>query len=164
VQFTTSSGIIERWKEWFSSPKNKTKEANMAKFAIKVLSLIQTSEEDGAPAFDAAGTIDGVSFAASTILWGPRGAKEPIFKVVEGDEVAQELSSSSFSRGQRIAIARACKLVRLGKAALAEKPAEKPLLEMSLLELRSKAKDLGVKGTHRKGITKAEILVLVQSA
>ena len=90
----------------------------MAKFEVQVLSLIQTSEEDGAPAFEAVGLIDGASFKARTILWGPRNAKQPIFKVVEGEEVAQSLSQSAFSRGQRIAIARACKLVRTGEAQL----------------------------------------------
>ena len=90
----------------------------MAKFKVEVLSLIQTSEEDGAPAFEAVGLIDGTSFRAQTILWGPKGLKEPIFKVVEGENIAQSLSSSQFTRGHRIAIARACKMVRLGKAEL----------------------------------------------
>ena len=123
----------------------------MAKFEVKVLSLIATSEDPEAPSFEATGTIDGASFKAQTILWGPKGAKEPIFKVVEGEEVAQSLSSSSFSRGQRIAIARACKMVRLGKAELAE--ATKELDELTLKELRAKAsKTLGdqfdIRGFH----------------
>ena len=134
----------------------------MAKFNVEVLSLISTSEDQEAPAFEAVGTIDGASFKAQTILWGPKGAKEPIFKVVEGEEVAQSLSSSSFSRGQRIAIARACKMVRLGNAELAE--ATKELDELTLKELRAKAKELGVKGTHRKGITKAEVVELLKAA
>ena len=133
----------------------------MAKFEVKVLSLIQTSEEDGAPAFEAVGLIDGASFKAQTILWGPKGAKEPIFKVVEGEEVAQSLAASGFSRGQRIAIARACKLVRLGQADLAT---DDGLDSLTLKELRSKAKELGVAGTHRKGITKAEVRDLVRAA
>ena len=134
----------------------------MAKFNVEVLSLIQTSEEDGAPAFEAVGLIDGVSFKAQTILWGPRGAKEPIFKVVEGEAVAQSLSASSFTRGQRIAIARACKMVRLGKAELTNRA--QGLDELTLKELRAKAKELGVKGTHRKGITKAEVVELLKTA
>ena len=133
----------------------------MAKFEVKVLSLVSTSEEDCAPAFSASGTIDGVAFAARTILWGPKGAKEPIFKVVEGEEVAQSLASSSFSRGQRIAIARACKLVRLGQAELSTNDG---LDSLTLKELRAKAKELGVTGTHRKGITKAEVVALVAQA
>ncbi len=133
----------------------------MAKFKVEVLSLIQTSEEDGAPAFEAVGRIDGVSFKAQTILWGPKNAKEPIFKVVEGEEVAQSLATSGFSRGQRIAIARACKLVRLGQAELSTNDG---LDSLTLKELRAKAKELGVTGTHRKGITKAEVLDLVRSA
>ena len=134
----------------------------MAKFEVKVLSLVSTSDDQEAPSFSATGTIDGVAFAAQTILWGPKGAKEPIFKVVEGEAVAQSLSASSFTRGQRIAIARACKLVRLGKAEVVEATAD--VDGLTLKELRAKAKELGVKGTHRKGITKAEVLELVKAA
>jgi len=134
----------------------------MAKFNVEVLSLITTSEDSEAPAFEAVGTIDGVSFKAQTILWGPKGAKEPIFKVVEGDSVAQALSASSFTRGARIAIARACKMVRLGKAELTDRTQR--LDELTLKELRAKAKELGVKGTHRKGITKVEVVELLKAA
>lgn len=133
----------------------------MAKFDVQVLSFIQTSEEDGAPAFEAVGLIDGSSFKAQTILWGPKGNKEPIFKVVEGEDVAQKLVTSKFSRGQRIAIARACKMVRIGKASWG--PADE-LKNLTLKELRAKAKELGVSGTHRKGITKQEVADLVRSA
>ena len=133
----------------------------MAKFKVEVLSLIQTSEEDGAPAFEAVGRIDGASFKAQTILWGPKGNKQPIFKVVEGENLAQSLADSSFTRGQRIAIARACKLVRTGEAALAS---DDGLGDLTLKELRAKAKELGVSGTHRKGITKSEVRELVAAA
>ena len=95
----------------------------MAKHEVRVLSLTQTAEGDS-PAFEATGTIDGTEFKAQTILWGPKGLKEPLFKVVEGEEVAQALSASSFTRGQRIAIARACKMVRLGEAPLFTEEAE----------------------------------------
>ena len=135
----------------------------MAKFEVKVLSLFATSEDPEAPSFEATGTIDGASFKAQTILWGPKGAKEPIFKVVEGEDVAQSLSSSSFSRGQRIAIVRACKMVRLGPW-WPRAEATKELDELTLKELRAKAKELGVKGTHRKGITKAEVVELLKAA
>ena len=90
----------------------------MAKFEVRVLTLNSVSDDKAKPAFTATGTIDGADFFAQTILWGPKGAKEAIFKVVEGDLVAQALVTSDFSRGQRIAIARTCKLVRLGKAEL----------------------------------------------
>jgi len=133
----------------------------MAKFDVQVLSLTTTSEEDGAPAFEAVGLIDDVSFKAQTILWGPKGNKEPIFKVVEDEEVAQKLAVSKFSRGQRIAIARACKLVRTGEASCG--PVDE-LESLTLKELRAKAKELSVAGTHRKGITKAEVVDLVRSA
>jgi len=133
----------------------------MAKFAIEVLSLSTTSEDSEALAFEATGTIDGAEFLARTILWGPKGNKEPIFKVVEGEEVAQKLVASKFSRGQRIAIARACKMVRTGGANLTETD---DLSSLTLIELRAKAKELSVAGTHRKGITKAEVVDLVRSA
>jgi hypothetical protein len=101
----------------------------MAKHEVRVLSLTQTAEGDS-PAFEAAGTIDGTEFKAQTILWGPKGLKEPLFKVVEGEDVAQALSASSFTRGQRIAIARACKMVRLGEAELfSEEEAEEASVE-----------------------------------
>ena len=96
----------------------------MAKFEVRVLTLNSTSEDPEKPAYEATGTIDGEAFATQTILYGPKGAKEPLFKVVEGEQVAQSLSTSSFSRGQRIAIARACKLVRLGEAELYSEEAE----------------------------------------
>ena len=133
----------------------------MAKFEVKVLSIIQTSEEDGAHAFEAVGLIDGASFKAQTILWGPKGNKQLLFKVVEGENVAQSLSDSAFTRGQRIAIARACKLVRTGEAAL---NGDDGLGGLTLKELRAKAKELGVAGTHRKGITKNEVRELVAAA
>jgi len=96
----------------------------MAAFEIEVQSLSPTSEDPESPAFEATGTIDGEAFTARTILWGPKGAKELLFKVVEGEEVAKSLSTSEFTRGQRIAIARACKLVRTGEAELHQDEAE----------------------------------------
>ena len=80
----------------------------MAKFDVKVLSLTSTSEDEAKPAFTATGTIDGVAFTAQTILWGPKDSKEPIFKVVEGEEVAQALSASEFTRGSRISTRPRC--------------------------------------------------------
>lgn len=96
----------------------------MAKHEVRILTLNSVSDDKAAPAFAATGTIDDTEFFAQTILWGPKGAKEAIFKVVEGEQVAQALATSDFSRGQRIAIARKCKLVRLGKAELFNPEAE----------------------------------------
>ena len=96
----------------------------MAKHEVRVLTLHSVSDDETKPAFTATGTIDGAEFFSQTILWGPKGAKEAIFKVVEGDLVAQSLATSEFSRGQRIAIARACKMVRIGKAELFKADAE----------------------------------------
>jgi len=96
----------------------------MAKHEVRILTLNSVSDDKAAPAFAATGTIDDTEFFAQTILWGPKDAKEAIFKVVEGEQVAQALATSDFSRGQRIAIARKCKLVRLGKAELFNPEAE----------------------------------------
>lgn len=96
----------------------------MAKFEVKVLSLSPSSEDPENPAFEATGTIDGEAFTARTIAWGPKGNKELLFKVVEGEDIAKSLSTSQFSRGQRISIARACKLVRTGAAEVHTEEAE----------------------------------------
>ena len=96
----------------------------MAKFDVRILSLLSTSDDAEKPSFSATGTIDGEAFNTRTILWGPKDNKEPIFKIVEGEELAQSLAASSVSRGQRIAIARMCKLVRLGEVDLFDPTAE----------------------------------------
>ena len=109
--------------------------------------------------FQATGTVDGKSFFARTKLW--KG--EPIFKIQEdpgnGDELAHvRLADSRFSRGTRIAVARFLKAARL------EAQAKPELDGLTLKELRAKAKELGVTGTHRKGITKDEVRDLVKAA
>jgi hypothetical protein len=81
----------------------------MAK-AIEILTFIKVDEK---PTFTATGTCDDAPFAARTILWGPKDNKEPIFKVVEDGKSAVALDTSSFTRGERIAIARALKNHRL---------------------------------------------------
>ena len=109
--------------------------------------------------FQATGTVDGKSFFARTKLW--KG--EPIFKIQEdpgnGDELAHvRMKDSRFDRGTRISVARFLKAARV-------KAQAKPELDgLTLKELRAKAKELGVTGTHRKGITKAEVRELVKAA
>jgi hypothetical protein len=109
--------------------------------------------------FQATGTVDGKSFFARTKLW--KG--EPIFKIQEdpgnGDELAHiRMAKSRFDRGTRISVARFLKAARV-------KAQAKPELDgLTLKELRAKAKELGVTGTHRKGITKTEVRELVQAA
>ena len=79
----------------------------MAKFEVKSNPIAVASEEGAeTPVYEAEGTIDGTEFMARTIMYGPKGDKKPIFKVVEGEQLAKSLSTSEFSRGQRIAIAR----------------------------------------------------------
>jgi len=108
--------------------------------------------------FQATGTVNGVEFLAQTVVY--RG--EPIFKiqeVTEGEELAHvKMADSRFDRGTRIAVARFLKAARL-------KAQAKPELDgLTLKELRSKARELGVTGTHRRGITKSEVLDLVRAA
>ena len=108
--------------------------------------------------FKAAGTIDGVAFAAQTITY--RG--EPIFKVQEQNEEGEvtrlTMKNSQFNRGQRIALARALKMERLRREENAS------LDEKTLKQLRALAKERNVSGTHRKGITKAEVVELLKAS
>ena len=80
----------------------------MAK-AIEITDLQLTGEDKkGRPVFTATGTLDERSFTARTITH--KG--EPIFKLQEA-EGHQGLEGSAFNRGDRIAVARACKALRL---------------------------------------------------
>ena len=80
----------------------------MAK-AIEITDLQLTGEDKkGRPVFTAVGTLETVSFTARTIIH--KG--EPIFKIQES-EGHQGLEGSAFNRGDRIAVARACKALRL---------------------------------------------------
>ncbi len=80
----------------------------MAK-VVEVKSVIVNGEtKKGDPVFEAIGMLDGRSFVARTIQY--KG--EPIFKVQESGG-HQKMSDSEFTRGDRIAVARACKAARL---------------------------------------------------
>jgi|TARA_R110002020_G_scaffold138910_7_gene309510 hypothetical protein len=80
----------------------------MAK-VVKVEKVTACREDKkGNTVFRAAGTLDGRKFVALTIQY--KG--EPIFKVQEGDG-HQVMANSQFTRGDRIAVARACKAARL---------------------------------------------------
>ena len=133
----------------------------MAK-SIEVLSFTQTNENS----WSAVGTCDGKSFVAATILWGPKGEKEPIFKVQEvnedGESTHLKMAESLFNRGERIAIARKLKKIRLA-GGLPSKPSEE-LAELTLKDLRALAKERGVSGAHAKGIRKDDLIKLAASA
>jgi len=108
--------------------------------------------------FQATGTVNGKAFFAKTTMW--KG--EPIFKVQESNSEGElgllRMKNSHFDRGERISVARFLKAARL-------KAQENDGLDsLTLKELRAKAKELGVTGTHRKGITKAEVRDLVKAA
>jgi hypothetical protein len=80
----------------------------MAK-VVKVEKVTACREDKkGNTVFRAAGTLDDRKFVALTIQY--KG--EPIFKVQEGDG-HQVMANSQFTRGDRIAVARACKAARL---------------------------------------------------
>ena len=121
----------------------------MAK-AIEILTFNQVGEN----AFEATGTCDGQEFLSRTILWGPKGNKEPIFKVVEDNTTAKSLANSTFNRGQRIAIARYLKIRRLQES--------EDLSELSVKELRAKCKERGVAGYWSKGVRKADLINLLK--
>ena len=121
---------------------------------LELLSLIPL--ENGH--FKATGTVNGKAFFAQTTMW--KG--EPIFKVresnSEGELVLHRMKNSHFDRGERISVARFLKAARL-------KAQENDGLDsLTIKELRDKAKELGVRGTHRKGITKTEVRELVKAA
>ena len=121
---------------------------------LELLSLIPL--ENGH--FKATGTVNGKAFFARTVLW--KGL--PIFKIQEtnseGELVLHRMKNSHFDRGERISVARFLKAARL-------KAQENDGLDsLTLKELRAKAKELGVRGTHRKGITKTEVRELVKAA
>ena len=69
---------------------------------------ITSEDKKGNPVFEATGTLEGTAFIARTIQY--KG--EPIFKVQESGG-HQKMSDSEFTRGDRIAVARACKAARL---------------------------------------------------
>ncbi len=69
---------------------------------------------------------------------------------------------SKLNRGERMAIARKLKKIRLA-GGLPSKSAEE-LAELTLKDLRALAKERGVSGTHRKGIHKAEVVTLLAAS
>ena len=123
----------------------------MAK-SIEVLSFTSLSENK----FEAHGTCDGESFIARTIIY--KG--EPIFKVQEpgeDDDVKhRNMKDSSWTRGQRIAIARKLKAVRLEGV-----PSEDKLVELNVKELRTLCKKKGLKGYHSKGVRKDDLVAML---
>jgi hypothetical protein len=127
--------------------------------AIKVFLFTPTGEDS----FTASGSCDNKPFVAKTILW--QGA--PIFKVQEADSEGEvkyrKMSDSNFNRGERIAIARHLKKVRLGELELDEKPTAAELAAQSLKELRAQCKDRGLSGYFAKGVTKADLVARLAS-
>ena len=125
--------------------------------SIEVLSFTQTGETS----FEAHGNCEGEAFLAKTIIY--KG--EPIFKVQEIHEDGElrhlRMKDSSWTRGQRIAIAARLKAIRLGKV---EGPTELELAELTAKELRAKCKAAGLSGYHAKGVRKADLVAMLQAA
>ena len=118
---------------------------------------ISTFNTIGENVFRATGTCDGKEFVAQTIMYGPKGNRQPIFKVLEEGHVAISLKKSCFSRGERIAIAGFLKKHRLS---VASKDAHE-LTKLSVKELRAKCKEAGLKGYHKKGIRKGDLVAML---
>lgn len=118
---------------------------------------ITTFNTIGDNIFRATGTCDDKEFVAQTIMYGPKGDKQPIFKVLEEGFVAISLKKSSFSRGERIAIAGFLKRHRLEL----EQKDTSELVKLSVKELRAKCKEAGLKGYHKKGIRKGDLVAML---
>tara|TARA_R110001592_G_scaffold333668_2_gene617566 strand:+ start:1026 stop:1448 length:423 start_codon:yes stop_codon:yes gene_type:complete len=90
------------------------------------ISNIQINGEDkkGNPIFQATGTLNTVAFTALTIQY--KG--EPIFKLQEVNG-HHKMADSTYTRGDRIAVARACKAARLEKFATGAKEKVSPELD-----------------------------------
>ena len=96
----------------------------MAK-TIEVKNVAVSGEDKkGPPVFEATGTLEGRDFTARTIQYNG----EPIFKVQEADG-HQGLKGSAFTRGDRIAVARACKSARLEQFGAGAKARVEPELD-----------------------------------
>ena len=122
--------------------------------------LVTQMTPTGVNSFTATGSCNDRNFLAKTIIY--RG--EPIFKVQEADEEGKvthlRMDVSTFDRGDRIAIARHLKLVRLGQL-----PVNGPsLAELTVAQLRLKAKELNVEGYRDGSVRKADLVALVEAA
>jgi len=119
---------------------------------------VSTDENNGS--FEATGTCNERPFTAATILW--KG--EPIFKIQEADEngdlAHRKLDGSQFSRGERIAVARFLKNHRINGA----NEVEENLNDLTVKELRSRAKAAGLKNLKKAGQTKSVLVARLLAA
>jgi len=115
----------------------------MAK-SVEVKNITVNGEDKkGNPVFEATGTLEGRDFTARTIQYNG----EPIFKVQESDG-HQGLEGSAFNRGDRIAVARACKIARLEQFGEGAKARVEPELdEGETVELSAESTDEPEAGT-----------------
>ena len=96
----------------------------MAK-VVEVKSVVASGEDKkGNPIFEATGVLDGQDFVARTIIYNG----EPIFKLQE-EGSHRKMSDSKFGLGDRIAVARACKAMRLQVFGEGQKAKVEPELE-----------------------------------
>jgi len=109
--------------------------------------------------FAATGSVDDRPFSAASIKY--RG--EAIFKVIERDEEGGlkklRLDKSSFTRGDRIAIARVLKQKRVAlEESASTQLARVVLTARSVPELRELCKERGISGYYAKGVTKSDLV------
>ena len=112
------------------------------------------------PNFSATGTCNERAFTSETNLW----KKEPIFKIHEADEDGElahrRLAGSEFSRGERIAVARFLKNHRINGA----NEVEEDLNDLTVKQLRSRAKAAGLTNLKAKGQTKSVLVARLLAA
>ena len=85
---------------------------------------VSGEDKKGNPVFEATGTLNEEAFVARTIQY----QDEPIFKLQEGGE-HRKMEESQYTRGDRIAVARTCKALRLERFGSGQKALVEPELD-----------------------------------
>tara|TARA_Y100000310_G_C20178614_1_gene577039 strand:- start:103 stop:498 length:396 start_codon:yes stop_codon:yes gene_type:complete len=127
---------------------------------ITLTSFSAGSDADDNNSFSATGTCNERAFISETILW----QGEPIFKIhevdAEGDSAHRKLADSEFSRGERIAVARFLKNHRTNGG----NEVSENLNDLTVKELRSRAKAAGLKNLKKAGQTKSVLVARLLAA
>jgi len=122
---------------------------------IKVTTFLSLGDNK----YEATGTLNDRTFLARTIMY----QGQPIFKVQETDAEGTvghlRMRDSGFSRGDRISLARYLKKVRLGEIQLTE-----DLTALSVKELRARCKEAGLRGYHKRGVRKDDLVNMLSQA
>ena len=127
---------------------------------ITLSTFSASAGEDNNGTFSATGICNERPFTSVTILW--KG--DPIFKIHEADEngdlAHRQLAGSQFSRGERIAVARFLKNHRISGA----NEVEENLNDLTVKQLRSRAKAAGLKNLKKAGQTKSVLVARLLAA